>query len=135
MRPDDGFCTARKKLRASRHRRKKRMPRNHHFRAPRRSARRRRAKSRFSARAAREHELARTHRHAVQLGRIVQAEQPALHPMACGKFTHYRGDVPARPLHSAGRVQLREESKEHASSLPSTTQENKNVLVRGFALR
>ena len=52
--------------------------------------------------------------------------------MACGKFTHYRRNVPPRPLHSAGGVQFREESKEHALSLPSTAKENKNVLARGF---
>jgi hypothetical protein len=52
--------------------------------------------------------------------------------MACGKFAHHCRNVPSRPLHSAGRVQLREESKKHASSLPSVAPENKNVLVGGF---
>src|ERR1700726_4576430 len=52
--------------------------------------------------------------------------------MACGKFTHYRRNVSPGPLHSAGRVQLWEESKKHASSLPSTAPENKNVLACGF---
>lgn len=108
------------------------MPRNYHLCAPPCSTRRRCAESRFSARVAGENELARAHRHAVQLGRIVQAKQPALHPMTCCKFTHYRSNVPPRPLHSAGRVQLWEESKKHASSLPITAPENKNVLARGF---
>jgi hypothetical protein len=52
--------------------------------------------------------------------------------MARRKFTHYRGDVPSGPLHSAGRVQLREESKEHATSLPSAAPEHKMRYARGF---
>jgi hypothetical protein len=68
----------------------------------------------------------------VQLRRVIQAEQPALHSMAGGKFIHHCGNVPPGALHSAGGVQLREESKEHATSLPSTAQENKNRLASGF---
>jgi hypothetical protein len=101
----------REKLRASRNRRKKWMPRNHHLRAPPRGTRRRRAESHFSAGIAGKYEFTRAHRHAVQLGRIVQAQQPAFHAMARRKFAHYRRNVPPRPLYSAGRVQLREESK------------------------
>jgi hypothetical protein len=48
------------------------------------------------------------------------------------KFAHYRGDVAASPLHSAGGVQLREEAKEHASSLPSAAPEHKMRRARGF---
>ena len=40
--------------------------------------------------------------------------------------------MPPGPLHSAGGIEFREESKKHASSLPSTAQENKKALARGF---
>ena len=128
MRPHDGLCTPRKKLRTLCNRRKEWMPRNYHLRAPPRCTRCRRAESRFSARVASEYELSRADRHAMQLRRIVEAQQPALHAMACGKFAHYRGNVSPRPLHSAGRVQLWKESKKHASSLPSAASENKKAL-------
>ena len=68
----------------------------------------------------------------MQFRRVVQAQQPALHPVARGKFIHHCGNVSARALHSAGRVKLREESKEHASSLPSAAPEHKMPLARGF---
>jgi len=55
--------------------------------------------------------------------------------VARGKFTHHRGYVPPRALHTTGRVQLREESKKHASSLPSAAPEHKMPLARGFRPR
>jgi hypothetical protein len=123
---------AREKPCTLRDRREKGMPRNNQLCTPPGRARSRRAESRLSASAAGEYEFARTDAHAVQFGGIVQAEQPAFHSMAGGKFVHHSGNVPPGTLHSAGSVQLREESKEHATSLPSAAQENKNPLASGF---
>jgi hypothetical protein len=130
--PNYRFCLLREKRRTLRNGREKGMARNHQFCTPPGRAHRCCAESRLSASATSEDEFARADAHAVQLGGVVQAEQPALHSVAHGELIHHCGNVPPGALHSAGSVQLREESKEHATSLPSTAQENKNPLAPGF---
>src|SRR5258705_2810375 len=109
------------------------MPRNYYFRAPPGRVRRARAEPRFTPRAAGKYEFAVPHRHAMQFRRVVEAQQTALHSVAAGEFAHHRSHVSSRPLHSARRIQLRKESKEHASSLPSTAPEHKMPQARGFS--
>ena len=72
---------------------------------------------------------AATQDHAVQLRRIVQAEQPALHAAAGGEFTHHRRQVAAHALHSAGCIQFREEADEHALSLPTAALNGKSGCI------
>src|SRR5258705_10827208 len=69
----------------------------------------------------------------MQFRRVVEAQQTALHSVAGGEFAHHRSHVASRPLHSARRIQLRKESKEHASSLPSAAPEHKLPQARGFS--
>jgi hypothetical protein len=78
----------------------------------------RRNEASLGAVASGEHEFAPSQHHAVQLGRIVQADQPAFHPPAGRKFAHHCRHMAARALHPAGCIQFREESDEHALSLP-----------------
>src|SRR5579859_5040867 len=52
--------------------------------------------------------------------------------MSRRELTHHRGDLSPGPLHSTGRVQLREESKKHASSLPSAAAEHKMAPALRF---
>jgi hypothetical protein len=72
----------------------------------------------FSAVTPGENEFALSQRHAVELGRIVQADQPAFHSPGGRKFAHHCRHMAARALHPPGRIQFREESDEHALSLP-----------------
>jgi len=74
--------------------------------SPRRFQRRRRKFS-FAPLAARKDKLSPIRRHAMQFGRIIQAEQPAFHPPARRKLRQHRGHVPPRALHSARRIQFR----------------------------
>src|SRR5712672_2051874 len=109
------------------------MPRNYYFRAPPGRVRRARAEPRFTPRAAGKYEFTVPHRHSMQFRRVVEAQQPALHSVAGGEFAHHRSHVASRPLHSARRIQLRKESKEHASSLPSTAPEHKMPQALSFS--
>ncbi len=109
------------------------MPRNYYFRAPPGCVRRARAEPGFTPRAAGKYEFAVPHRHAMQFRRVVEAQQTALHAVTRREFAHYRGHVASRALHSARRIQLRKESKEHASSLPSTAPEHKMPEALGFS--
>src|SRR5258707_779470 len=109
------------------------MPRNYYLRTPPGRVRRARAEPGFTSRAAGKYEFAVPHRHSMQFRRVVEAQQPALHSVARGEFAHHRSHVASRPLHSARRIQLRKESKEHASSLPSAAPEHKMPQAGGFS--
>jgi hypothetical protein len=86
----------------------------------------------FAAGAAGEHKFARADGHAVQFRGIVEAEQAAIDAASGGEFAHHGGDVAAGALDTAGRIQLRKESKEHGLSLPSAAPEHKKRRGCGF---
>src|SRR5882757_8221190 len=109
------------------------MPRNYYFRAPPGRVRRARAEPGFTPRAAGKYEFAVPHGHSMQFRRVVETQQTALHSVADGEFAHHRSHMASRPLYSARRIQLRKESKKHASSLPSTAPEHKMPQARGFS--
>jgi hypothetical protein len=79
--------------------------------------------------AAREYKFALSHGHAVQFWRVVKAEQAAFHSVARGKFREDRRHLAAGTLHPSGRVQLREQSDEHAPSLPTAARERKTAIL------
>src|SRR5258707_2311973 len=109
------------------------MPHNYHLRAPPGRVRRACTEPGFTPRAAGKYEFAVPHGYAMQFPRVIEAQQPALHSVARGEFAHHRSHVASRPLHSARRIQLRKESKKHASSLPSAAPEHKLPQARGFS--
>jgi hypothetical protein len=78
------------------------------------------------ASAPREHEFARSQRHAVQLRRILQAEKAAIHAAAGSKFREHGSKVTAGTLHPTGRVQFWEEANDHGQSLPSAGHNGKS---------
>ena len=65
----------------------------------------------------------------MQLRRVVQADQPAVHRSAGGKLGHHRRDMAAGALQAAGRIEFREESDNHAPSLTSAARERKAELI------
>jgi hypothetical protein len=61
----------------------------------------------------------------MELRRIIQTEQAALHRAAGGEFGEHRGKMTAGALDAAGRVQFRKYADEHWLSLPSAATERK----------
>jgi hypothetical protein len=101
------------------------MRHERHFRAPRCRAHCRDRESRFAALASCEYDFPPRHKHPVQLRRVIQAQQAAAHLAVCRKFAKHSRQMPAGALHSAGRVQLGEQSNDHAPSLTTAAPERK----------
>ena len=99
------------------------------FRSPSSCAHRRRSEAAFGALAPGENKFASRDRHAMQLRGVIQAEQAAFHAAARGEFRHHRRQMAARSLDSPGRFQFREETDNHAQSLPTAAAEGKLSLL------
>lgn len=91
--------------------------------------------SSLGALASRENKFAPSHRHPVQLRRIIQAEQAAIHVAARGKLRQHRCQVAARSLHPAGCLQFGEEADNHGQSLPSAALNGKLRSITMFETR
>src|SRR5713101_4989416 len=102
-----------------------RMRRKHEFRPPARRFQRREYEAGFRSRTACKREFTSADRHAMQLGRIIQADEAAFHVARGGELRQHRRQVAAGALHAAGRVQFREEANDHASSLSTAATERK----------
>ena len=63
--------------------------------------------------------------HAMELRRIIEAEEAALHGAAGGEFGEHGGEMAAGALDAAGSVQFRKYADEHWVSLPSARMERK----------
>ncbi len=61
----------------------------------------------------------------MKLRRIVQTEQPAFHAAAGGEIRHHRSKMTAYSLDSPGGFEFREETDNHAQSLPTAAAEGK----------
>ncbi len=101
------------------------MPCDNQFRVTPCRAQRRRRKSPLGTLAAGKNDFARPYLHAMQFRRVVEAQQPAFHVAPRCELRHHRRNMPPGSLYPAGRCQLREESDDHAPSLPSATPEGK----------
>jgi hypothetical protein len=91
---------------------------NYKFRAAPRRTNRRRGKSRLAALTPGEDKLAATNGHAMQLRRVVQAQEAAFHAPAFCKLRQHGCDMTSSALHSAWRIQLWEQANDHGLSLP-----------------
>ncbi len=101
------------------------MRRDNQLRVTPRGTQRRRCETPLCSLAARENEFAVADRHAMQLGRVVQAQQPALHLAALGELGDHRSQMPPCSLDPAGWLELGKESNNHAPSLPTAESEGK----------
>jgi hypothetical protein len=72
-----------------------------------------------------ENKFAIAYGHAMELRRVVEAEQAALHTAAGGELGQHSGEVTSGALHTAGSVEFGEDSDEHPVSLPSAGTERK----------
>jgi len=93
------------------------MGREHEFGMPPGRAQGRCGKSHLSARGAREDKFVLANAHAVEFLRVVQAEHAVFHLPGGGKFAKHERHVAPGSLDTAGRVEFREESDDHAVSL------------------
>ena len=111
------------------------MGRDHQFRLSPRGFDRRQHKSCFPARRSGKYKLIFANTHPMQFLRVVQAQQSIFHFLGIGKFAHYECHVSPCSLDSAGRVQFRKQSNQHALSLTnraSQTQEPVPEPASGF---
>ncbi len=81
--------------------------------------------ARFASLAAGEDKLAASRREAVELGRVIQGEDAALHVAAGREFREDGRQMAADALDSAGGFEFGEETDDHAPSLPSAAPERK----------
>jgi len=114
---DDALHARRGQLHGAHNRRQIHMSRQHELWMPSGRAQRGCGKSRLSARRSREDKFAIANAHAVQFLRVVQAEHAVFHLPGGGKFAKNERHVAPRSLDTAGRVEFRKQSDEHAVSL------------------
>src|SRR5262249_21664928 len=121
----DAFEPPRDELHPRSHRCQVGMRRDHQFGASPSGTERRCREACLGSRTPGEYKFAGADGHAVKLGRIVQAEEPALHFSVVCEFSKDCGEMPSGALYAAGCVQLREEANQHARSLPSAALDGK----------
>ncbi len=119
MRADNALQTRRHKLHRLHHRTQIRVRGEDQFCFAPRCPQCRHCESPLGVLATREHKFPLSHPHPVQLRRVIQADQAAIHAVAGGEFREHRRQVAAHPLHPAGCVQFWKEANEHAQSLPT----------------
>jgi hypothetical protein len=110
------------------------MRRYHQLRPPHCREHGRRGEPRLAALVSGEYELARSHRHAMQLWAVVQCQQPALHPAPGCELRHHRRQMPPCALYSAICVELGKQTDDHAPSLPTAAPEGKAAIVPALSL-
>jgi hypothetical protein len=101
VRANNRFQPRRRDLHCLRHWSQIRMPRKDYFSSASRCPYRRRREPRFASLAPRKHEFLAAYGHAVELSRVIQADQPIVQMPARREFAEHGRKMPACPLHSA----------------------------------
>ena len=117
MRAHDAFHARRNHLHPAHNGRQIRMRRQHQLGAPSCRPHRRGRKACLAPRRSSEHKLALPNVHAVQFLRVVQAQESIFHSVRSGIFAQDESEMPAGSLDSAGSIQFREQSNNHALSV------------------
>ena len=114
---DDALHARPGQLHGAHKRRQIHMRRQHEFGMPSGCAQSGCGKSRLAARGTREDKFALANPHAVEFLRVVQAKHAIFHLPRGGKFAENRRHVAPGSLDTAGCVEFRKQSDEHAVSL------------------